>query len=380
MILTQKFKKRKQNQSAIRFTTSFKQLGTIFIASSTVFFSFFAPNACKAAILAGYETCISQLLFALFPFLIAANLLVTCGFTQIVGRPLKPLCKLLGFSETAASGVFAIALLGGFAPAVSALALSVKSAQISAQKASLFLPMLCFFGPSYIILAVGQVMLSNFRVGVYLFVSQVLAGIFTVLIFQVYFAITRYTRFLDVRSNSPSNPPDISAESTTSTETSIPTVIADSFFAFLRLCGIILYFQFLSAGFSSLLPTQYRWVCEVALEVTAACESIAAVGTQASFRCCAALSLLSGSILLQIRALCPRNVSIKPLLYARLLHLPLSLVIFRLFLCIPQTQSVYNSLNARVLIMQRQPLDQALLLFVALIFLAERLAKPLQRR
>ncbi len=393
-----------------------------FVACTTIFFALATPDACKAALLVGYETCVNQLLFALFPFLIAANLLVLCGIAPLLGRPLRSLCSLLGFDEDCAAGLFAIALLGGFAPAVSALTQSVQAGQINKGKAGRLLPLVCFLGPSYIVLAVGVGMLGNLRTGVFLYLSQVFASIFAVLLLHLLDVGSRkyIQQSPPVWAETAKDKPKFSASSVplasppqtgapdrkpiTKSSNRQPTknksihpipwpsaqpktpdftlsaVIGDSFFSFLRLCGVILYFQFLCAGVCALLPSPYHWLCQMALEVTAACSAIAATGHVATFRCCAALSVLSGSILLQIAALCPAGVSCKRLLLSRLLHLPLALGFFRLFLIIPQTQAVYNSLNERVIAMQRLPLDQALLLFLALVFLADRLRKPLQRR
>lgn len=374
------------------------------IACTTIFFALATPNACKAALLVGYETCVNQLLFALFPFLIAANLLVLCGIAPLLGRPLRPLCRLLGFGEDGAAGLLAIALLGGFAPAISALSQSVQAGQMGKVQAGKLLPLLCFLGPSYIVLAVGAGMLGNLRTGVYLFASQVLASVCSVLLLHLW-DVRRGTHYNAQSQASPqpkratkyatahadraplNNQPQTQANTTDNThphpktpDFTLSAVIGDCFFAFLRLCGVILYFQFLAAGICALLPAQHHWLCQMALEVTAACSTIAALGHAATFRCCAALSLLSGSILLQIAALCPKGIPCKRLLFSRLLHLPLALGFLRLFLLIPQAQAFYSSLNTRVIAMQRLPLDQALLLFLALIFLADRLRKPLQRR
>ncbi len=373
----------------------------VFIAGVTIFLSFTQPTACKAALLAGYETCVSQLLFALFPFLIAANLLVLCGIAPLLARPFQWLFHRLGFAQNSAAAIFALALLGGFAPAVSALSQSIAKGQLSRADAARLLPAVCFLGPSYIIVAVGAGMLSNLRCGIYLFISQVVASLGCVAILNLLGHRKAYrptmrsaiTNAKNTHTLPPTATPQTAAHTPssdlphahtpckeTSLEPSISRIIADAFFAFLRLCGVILYFQFLAAGVSAFLPTQYQWLCQTCLEVTAACSSIAALGYDASLRCCAALSLLSASILLQIIALCPAGVSCKPLLYSRILHLPLALGIFRLLLLIPQTQAVYSSLPTRVIVMPRLPLDQAMLLFIAFVFLAERLRKPLQRR
>lgn len=355
-----------------------RKIAITMLASSTIFFALSYPTECKLALLDGYETCVSNLLFALFPFLIAANLLILCNVAATLGAPLKSLCKLLGFREACVSGLFAIALLGGFAPAVSALAQSVKTEQLSAKKASQLLPLLCFLGPSYIIIAVGEGMLGNIYAGVYLYLSQVIASVIVVCLVQIFYYFTdkRNSIKLKVAEELVDTPSYKPAQEQVF---SLSTVIGDSFFSFLRLCGVILFFRFYAAGIGCLLPAQYIWISEIILEVTTACSHIALLGQAATMRCCAALSILSCSILFQISALCPKEVSCSVLFCTRILHLPISLFIFRLFLFIPQTQSVYNSMHARVIAVPKLPLDQAILLFVALVFLVERIQTSLQK-
>ena len=67
-------------------------------------------------------------------------------------------------------------------------------------------------------------------------------------------------------------------------------------------------------------------------------------------------------MLLQVRTLCPPEVSLRPLLAARLVHLPLSLALF--WLGWPeQTAEAFSTLSGRIVTMQRVPLDCALLAF-----------------
>ena len=67
-------------------------------------------------------------------------------------------------------------------------------------------------------------------------------------------------------------------------------------------------------------------------------------------------------MLLQVRTLCPPEVSLRSLLWGRLLHLPLSLALF--YLGLPQSAvESFNTLCARVVPMRRVPTDCALLVF-----------------
>ena len=112
----------------------------------------------------------------------------------------------------------------------------------------------------------------------------------------------------------------------------------------------------------SLLPAALAPFPAMLLEVCSGCDYAARTGLWASGLCCAALSVQGASVLLQVRTLCPPEVSFKPLLWGRVLHLPLSLSLF--YLGLPQDAvESFNTLCARVVPMQRVPIDCALLVF-----------------
>lgn len=104
-----------------------------------------------------------------------------------------------------------------------------------------------------------------------------------------------------------------------------------------------------------------------------------APGLWASSLCCAALSVQGASVLLQVRTLCPGEVSFRPLLAGRLLHLPLSLALF----CLTwpeQAMETFGNLCERVIPMQRVPPDCALLAFAVCCLAACELNKGLLQR
>ena len=66
------------------------------------------------------------------------------------------------------------------------------------------------------------------------------------------------------------------------------------------------------------------------LEVCSGCDQAARTGLWASTLCCAALSVQGVSVLLQVRTICPAEISLRPLLAARAVHLPLSVALLPL--------------------------------------------------
>ena len=93
--------------------------------------------------------------------------------------------------------------------------------------------------------------------------------------------------------------------------------------------------------------------------------------------CCATLSVQGLSVLMQVRTICPSEMTLRPLYRARLFHLPLSLLIF--YLLLPQrAQETFSSLG-RVTTMRRLPPDCALLVFLGCCFVVCELSRVLAK-
>ena len=94
--------------------------------------------------------------------------------------------------------------------------------------------------------------------------------------------------------------------------------------------------------------------------------------------CCAALSVQGLSVLMQVRTICPPEMTLRSLYRARLLHLPLSLLIF--YLLLPQrAQETFSTLCGRVTTMRRLPPDCALLVFLGCCFVVCELSRVLAK-
>ena len=103
--------------------------------------------------------------------------------------------------------------------------------------------------------------------------------------------------------------------------------------------------------------------------------SAARTGLWASTLCCAALSVQGVSVLLQVRTICPAEISLRPLLAARAVHLPLSVALFWLGSTVPvQAVQTFTTLTERVVVLRRVPLDCALLAFAVCCITVEVLS------
>ena len=144
----------------------------------------------------------------------------------------------------------------------------------------------------------------------------------------------------------------------------------------LAACGFVLYFRLLAAGCGALLPQPWAALPAMLLEVCSGCDQAARTGLWASTLCCAALSVQGVSVLLQVRTICPAEISLRPLLAARAVHLPLSVALFWLGSTVPvQAVQTFTTLTERVVVLRRVPLDCALLAFAVCCITVEELAR-----
>lgn len=331
-------------------TVKLSWAGPLLLAGGTTWLVFSQPECCAQTLHEGLLLCGGPLLVSLFPFLIVSSLLMQCGAGELLGFLFQPIARLVGIRSRAAGGVLLIGFLGGFAPAANAVAEAVRVKELTPAEASALLPACICSGPSFVILTVGEQLLGSRSLGVQLFVAQVLAGYLTAAVLG---------RAHDIEY---ARPEAEGREQGSAPAGHLDAVIAQAAITYSKLCGFVLYFRLLAAGCGRLLPGLAAVLPAMLLEVCSGCDLASKTGLWASGLCCAALSLQGASVLLQVRTICPPEISLRPLLIGRLLHLPLSLAIF--YLGLPQQAvETFNTLCGRVVTMQRVPTDCALIVF-----------------
>jgi spore maturation protein SpmB len=345
------------------------------LALVTALLAFFQPDACQNAALEALVLCGRQLLPALFPFLVVSALIVSTGTASALGFFLRPAARLLGQPKSA-SGVLLIGLVGGFAPAAAAVAGLYRRGELDAQQAARLLPAAICSGPSFVILACGSGMLGSEMLGLLIFISQI-AACFVCGIVQRLCSRPKKSLSDGMPAARP-NPQD--AAPAQPEPPSLYRAISDSVLIFLRLCGFVIYFRFLAGGLSAFLPARLACIPTMVCEVSSGCAAASQLGENAAYWCCAVLSLQSFSVLMQVRSILPAEISVRPLLAMRAVHLPLSLLGLRLMLAFLPAQAVYNSLAPRVIALPRCPLDTAFWMFCGCCCLAVQLCRTLQQR
>ena len=318
-------------------------VGYFLMALAAGLLPFAAPDACAQALREGLALCGGPLLLSLFPFLIVSTLLIQCPAAALAAGA-KPPRDPMSSTRPAAG--------------------AVRSGQLTAREADALLPACVCSSPSFVILAVGQSMLGSAELGVLLFLAQVAAGYLSAAL------LARLGGTLGSRTH-PAVP-------TASQPLRLDGIIAQAAQTYLKLCGFVLFFRMLAAGAGEVLPSGAGVFCAMLLEVCSGCDLAAKSGRFASMLCCAALSVQGLSVLMQVRTICPPEMTLRPLYRARLLHLPLSLLIF--YLLLPQrAQETFSTLCGRVTTMRRLPPDCALLVFLGCCFVVCELSRVLAK-
>ena len=324
------------------------RMGLFFLALAVGVLPFAVPDVCAGALREGLALCGGPLLLSLFPFLVVSRLLIECPESDLFALPFRFVACGIGIHAPCSARVLCIGFLGGFAPAASAAAQAVKNGQLTVEEADALLPACVCSGPSFVVLTVGQSLLGSTELGILLFIAQIGANYLTTALLNRFAGRHRITP--RTREHEPPAPPRLDV------------VLADAAMTYCKLCGFILFFRMLAAGAGALLPAGAGTLCAILLEVCSGCDLASRTGRWGSLLCCAALSVQGLSVLLQVRTICPAEMTLRPLYRARVLHLPLSLALFYLLLPGGETD-VFSTLPERVLLMLRIPVDCALLVF-----------------
>lgn len=322
----------------------------------------------------GLRCCAEQLIPALLPFLIICQMVVDCPAAGALGRGFLPYLRLLGISAPSAGAALLMGLLGGFAPAGRCVARLRQHNQIDDRQAQALVVACAGSGPGFVVNSVGMLMLGSPAVGWALVISQTTASLFCG------FAAARFLR-LPIRCNSSC----LAATEDGKEKSGLSLIILQSAQAMLAICGTVVLFRCLYQTVAPVFRLDDRIAAlgAMLLEVTSGClEASRLPGNGAIYGCCAALSMLSGSVFLQLRTLLPENVSLKPLLFTRLLHVPVSLGMLHLALrLMPDlTAQVVLPVGPVLLLSTRARPDAALALFALCCLVAYRLQKEGTRR
>lgn len=336
------------------------------------------PGPSAKGVLDGLKSCVFQVIPALFPFFVVTGLILESPLAEWLGLALYPVTRLgLGIRQRRATTVLLLCWLGGFAVAASAISRAYRQGALERRQAMLLL--VCGVGssPAFVVNTVGLLMLGSAPLGICLLGAMLAANVCTALVFRLVLALFPGNAS---RSSSCTIEPAPVGE-----PAGLVGAIQSAVHSMLIVCGFVVFFRFLceAAAQALSLDTSGFYVLCAGLEVTSGCAAGAALPGYAALACCAALSVQSLSVFLQVRALLCPELPLWPLAAARPLHLVLSLCYFRLFLhWLPGAADVISTLAPRVICRTRTAPDAALVLFAfccLVLFRLERSARRMQQ-
>ena len=332
------------------FYRKLSRLGILALFAGAVFFAFARPGQAQAAIGAGWGLCTGPLLCGLFPFMVLSRLLLVCDTHLWAGRPFCLAARLAGVKNKYAGSPILLAWTGGFAPACTALDALCRAGRLSAAECTALLPLCLWAGPSFAVLTLGDALGSRWA-GWCLYAGQLAAGLVCAVLGRVLLPRGGQQKAAAVPLPAGAAPTGFSG------------AIGQAALSYVQLCGCVIFFRFLAEGVTCLPQPLDHLACF--LEISSGGLQAAAGGI---YGCCAVISLLGVSVLVQARALLPQAVSLAPFLLLRPVHWGCAALVVRLLLPLGPAEAapVYASLAPAVLLRRRWQPGPLLLLFLLL--------------
>lgn len=352
----------KHSKISLRFLSA--AVGCIIVGCGVI-----GNNAQMAAgVRAALELCLTALIPSLLPFFVISNILSAPAYSGRIGIVMQPPAKILGVPCRGAGTALLLGLLGGFAPGTVAVNALYAQRQITVKQAQTLLCCVSGYGPAFVIAAVGTGLFGNIITGIILYSANLTATfIGSVIISRLFIKPEKFA------------PP---ADETQVSEPDIVKCIMDAIQNIVMVCGYVVVFRcFADSLITAKTPFWVHFLLYTAAETTIACNAAAALSPKAAlYLCCAAISFTAFSAIIQMRALLSRDISIRPVMMLRVLHLPLSLGLLRLLLTVFPSAAPAMSVFGTQTMMRFSPDTCAAFfaLFTVLLICADRMIKHLQ--
>jgi len=312
---------------------------------------------------AALKLCTNTLIPSLFCFMVLTTFLSASGLNRLLSILLLPLSRFLCLPAECGT-IFLMSMIGGYPVGVKALSDAYEKRQISEQ---LLRRMVCFCvapAPSFVIIAIGNGLLHNTMIGIFLYLAQLLAALFLALISSIQSASTgkmEIFRFL-------------SQKECASYGHALVQAVQFSSSNMLFMCGFVLLFSVVSALLSQLPLTETMQVFLSAfLEISAGSVSLCRWNHPMQLPILSFFLSFGGiSVLFQLKSIlgdtpCPMG----RIFLGRIFHGALSAVFAAVLLeCFPQVLQSFSSTALPMPIADSNtPVLSACLIAMLIIFL-----------
>ena len=313
-------------------TSSIVKLLFLMAAVIYIIINLFAnPYIVSAGIKNGLMTSYCVLIPSLFPFLIISSFILKSNLSYYISKPLSRLTSILFKLPACTGATIILSLIGGYPIGAKLISILYEKQEITKAQAE---RMLCFCvnsGPAFLISAVGAIMLSSVKIGLFLFISQTIASIVTGIIVS--------------RKNPPNDNLKSIARPKLNPSVGLVEAVSESINNIILICGFVVFFSciteimknspfislpaiFLSLKYNEYSPTLFAGIIYGIIEITCGCRTISAAASLYNILAISALCSFSGiSIICQLTSIIKKSgLSIKPFLKSRLIHIPISIL------------------------------------------------------
>lgn len=186
--------------------------------------------------------CATIIVPSLFPFFVCSGLLIYSGFCELLAKFMQPIMKPVFNVNGSGAAAFVLGIISGYPlGAITACQLYEKN-YLSKTETERMLAFCNNSGPLFILGAVGVSLYHNPKIGIILYISHILAAIFTGILFAFY----RRNNF-----NAPES--KIQVEEKGFSEI-FSIVLANSLKSILTVCGAVVFFSVISSIIIDFIP------------------------------------------------------------------------------------------------------------------------------
>ena len=282
----------------------------------------------------GLYICYENVIPSLFVFMVIANYAAQDTTLKILSFPLRWYSKLMKVEDHNYSGYLLLSLIGGFA--VGAKFINRLENNNYNEKA------VCVLGTAMIsnslgfcIFTLGAGMLKNYIIGLFIYMACAIANLITAFVLSFIYEYNIITV----------------SPKTHKSQTSITDSINNAVSSILSICGFVVIFNTICEAISlySLENKTLSSLICVFVELTSGCIKIINYFNNKPYLLCFTLSILPISTLCQVFYFTQNKSFISLLLKSRLIHTPVSLMIFSVLLNLFPTSVTVASFNDSVL-------------------------------
>ena len=199
------------------------------------------PTVARTGVERGLSLCVQALIPSLFPFLVLTRLFVKSGLAIRLGRLLAVPCHLLLGLGDACGSALLLGALSGYPVGASCTAALYRDGLCTRGDAARLLAITNNAGPAFLIGGVGAVLWRDLRVGVLLYLAQLLAALIVGIVMR-----PRERPSVQQSASMPTAPLRLG---------DLTDAISQAAPAMLRICGTVLFFEvLLTALLSTLSP------------------------------------------------------------------------------------------------------------------------------